>query len=112
MPPRTRRAARAAAERLLIELPADALGLVLYQLTLAHDIALTGLTCHVLNDAAKLALKLRPFSGEVVTLQGHTDWVRGLAMTPDGRILTGSDDRTVKAWRDGACVRTIEAHTL
>ena len=61
-------ARRAAAERLLIELPADVLGLVLYQLPLAHDIALSGLTCRALCEAAKLALKARPFSGEVVRL--------------------------------------------
>ena len=67
----TRAAARAAA-RTLIELPTDALGLVLYQLTLAHDIAAVAPTCHALCDAAKLAMKLRPFSGEVVTLAGHT----------------------------------------
>ena len=29
----------------------------------------------------------------------------------DGRIITGSDDTTVKVWRDGACVHTIQAHT-
>ena len=65
-----RRAARAAALQELIELPADVLGLVLYQLPLAHDIALSGLTCRGLCEAAKLALKARPFSGEVVTLAG------------------------------------------
>ena len=38
MPTRSRRAAaRAAAERRLLELPADVLGLVLYQLLLAHE---------------------------------------------------------------------------
>ena len=37
--PTTRAARRAAAERRLLELPADVLGLVLYQLPLAHDIA-------------------------------------------------------------------------
>ena len=36
----------------LAELPADVLGLVLYQLPLAHDIAATALTCHTLHDAA------------------------------------------------------------
>ena len=73
------RAAARAAERRLIELPADVLSLVLYQLPLAHDIALTGLTCPALCDAAKLALKARPFSTEVVALAGplagHTDTV-------------------------------------
>ena len=107
----TRAAAARAAERQLLELPADVLGLVLYQLPLAHDIALTGLTCRALCNAAKLALKLRPFSGEVVTLAGHTESVLGVAATPDGRIITGSYDNTIKLWRDGACERTIEAHT-
>ena len=35
----------------------------------------------------------------------------GVAAAPDGRIITGSDDDTVKMWRDGACERTIQAHT-
>ena len=30
---------------------------------------------------------------------------------PDGRIITVSSDSTVKVWRDGACERTIQAHT-
>ena len=68
---RGRRSAAALGQRYLLELPADVLGLVLYQLTLAHDIAAVAPTCHVLCDAAKLAMKLRPFSGEVVTLAGH-----------------------------------------
>ena len=29
---------------------------------------------------------------------------------PDGRIITGSDDNTVRVWRDGVCERTIQAH--
>jgi WD40 repeat protein len=105
-----RRAAARAAARLLLELPADALGLVLYQLPLAHDIAAVAPTCHALDDAAKLAIKARPFSGEVVTLAGHTNYVRCVAVVPDGRVITGSADRTVKVWRDGACERTIQAH--
>ena len=104
----TTRAARRAAARLLLELPADVLGLVLYQLTLAHDIAAVAPTCHVLCDAAKLARKLRPFSAEVVTLkQEHR--VGSVAATPNGDILT-SCEHTIKVWRDGACVRTIRAH--
>ena len=84
----TTRAARRAARCLTEVLPADALGLVLYQLPLAHDIAAVAPTCHVLCDAAKLARKLRPFSGEVVTLAGHANWVWCVAVAPDGRIVT------------------------
>jgi WD40 repeat protein len=106
--PTTRAARRAAAARLLLELPADVLSLVLYQLPLAHDIALTGLTCRTLCNAAKLALKLRPYSSEVVTLAGHAHPLISVAATPDGHIITGSEDETAKVWRDGTCVRTIE----
>ena len=105
-----RAAARAAARCLTEVLPADALGLVLYQLPLAHDIAAVAPTCHQFCDAAKLAQKLRPFSGEVVTLVGHTAFVRSVAVTLDGRVVTGSDDRTIKWWRDEACERTIQHH--
>ena len=111
--PRTRRAeARAAAERQLLELPADVLSLVLYQLPLAHDIALTALTCRSLCDAAKLAFKARPFSGEVVTLRGHRQLVTGLAATADGRIITAPHFEPLKMWRDGTCVRTIRTHAV
>ena len=98
---------RRAAARRLIELPADVLGLVLYQLTLAHDIAAVAPTCHVFCDAAKLALKLRPFSRAVVTLDAHGG-VSCVMVATDGSVVTGSWDNTLKVWHDGACVRTIQ----
>ena len=49
----TTRAARRAARCLTEVLPADALGLVLYRLPLAHDIARAAPTCHVVSDAAR-----------------------------------------------------------
>ena len=107
----TTRAARRAARCLTEVLPADALSLVLYQLRLAHDIAAVAPTCRALCDAAKLALKARPFSGEVVTLAGHQRRVRAVAAAADGCVITGSYDRTITVWRDGAWERTIEAHT-
>ena len=94
------RAARRAARCLTEVLPADVLGLVLYQLTLAHDIAAVAPTCHVLCDAAKLAMKLRPFTSEVVTLARRTG-VLCVAAAPDGRVITGLTDGIVKVRRDG-----------
>ncbi|MBM3475303.1 MAG: TIR domain-containing protein [Armatimonadetes bacterium] len=48
------------------------------------------------------------------TLEGHTDAVLSVAVTPDGRqAVTGSYDETVRV-RDlasGACLRTLEGHT-
>ena len=31
-------------------------------------------------------------------ISGHADWVRALLALPDGRLLSGSDDKTVKVW--------------
>ena len=31
-------------------------------------------------------------------LMGHTDYVRCLMYLPDGRILSGSDDKTMRIW--------------
>ena len=41
---------------------------------------------------------------------GINDAVASVAAVPDGRIITGSVDDTVKVWRDGTCERTIQAH--
>ena len=48
------------------------------------------------------------------TLEGHTDWVRSVAFSHDGRRLaSGSDDDTVRIWdtETGALQQTLEGHT-
>ena len=48
------------------------------------------------------------------TFRGHTDWVRSVAFSPDGkRVLTGSDDSTAKLWdaETGQEIRTFRGHT-
>ena len=36
---------------------------------------------------------------EALTLKGHTDWVKGVAFSPDGKQLNSvSTDGTVKQW--------------
>ncbi|WP_152556117.1 AAA family ATPase, partial [Chloroflexus sp. MS-G] len=48
------------------------------------------------------------------SLAGHTDWVRAMALSPDGRtIVSGADDCTVKVWdaHDGRLLRSLEGHT-
>jgi hypothetical protein len=52
--------------------------------------------------------------GERTNLAGHTDSVRAVAFSPDGkRVLTGSLDNTAKLWDAaiGAAVATLEGHT-
>ena len=51
---------------LLADLPADVVQHILVRLTLAHHIARTAPTCHVVSVAARNAIKVRQFSSEVV----------------------------------------------
>jgi WD40 repeat protein len=48
------------------------------------------------------------------TLTGHTDWVRALAISPDGKILaSGSLDKTIKLWKlpSGRLIDTLSRHS-
>jgi WD40 repeat protein/serine/threonine protein kinase len=49
----------------------------------------------------------------VRTLKGHGDSVSSLAFSKDGRLATGSEDRTIKIWRlaTGRDEMTIRGHT-
>lgn len=47
------------------------------------------------------------------TLAGHRDWVRGVALSRDGRIaVSASEDRTLKVWEVGSGreLRTLTGH--
>ncbi len=38
-------------------------------------------------------------SGDVIgKLKGHIDWVRDLAVLADGRLVSASDDKTLRVW--------------
>lgn len=54
-------------------------------------------------------------SGEkVITLPGHSDWVRCVAYHPNGRqIASGSEDQTIRLWnaKTGQCQLILEGHT-
>ena len=50
----------------------------------------------------------------VITLSGHTDWVRGASMSEDDTMaITSSYDRTVRLWdaHTGKLVHTLIGHT-
>jgi WD40 repeat protein len=52
-------------------------------------------------------------SGQVLrTLEGHMDFVAGVAVTPDGqRAISASWDKTLKVWdlHSGKCLTTFDA---
>ena len=58
------------------------------------------LTCKAISVAVYNALKARLLLSEVVTLDEHTQSVYGVAAAADGRVVTGSHDKTVKVWRE------------
>ncbi|KXX78527.1 Vegetative incompatibility protein HET-E-1 [Madurella mycetomatis] len=50
----------------------------------------------------------------VQTLEGHSDWVRSVAFSPDSRLIaSGSADKTIKIWdtATGRCTQTLEGHS-
>jgi transcriptional regulator with XRE-family HTH domain len=61
-----------------------------------------------------LAASLTPPGGPLLrTLSGHNDWVRAVAVTPDGRrAVSASDDRTLRVWDldSGQKQRTLSGH--
>ena len=52
---------------------------------------------------------------QVLTFQGHTNWVSSIAFSPNGQLLavTGHSDSTIQLWEasTGKCVRILPGHT-
>lgn len=51
---------------------------------------------------------------EVLTCEGHSNWVCAVAFSPDGSLLaSGSFDKTVKLWNlaTGQCIKTLSGHS-
>lgn len=48
--------------------------------------------------------------GQSQVLEGHEGPVQCLLVLPDGALLSGSNDKTVKMWHGSACVKTLVGH--
>jgi WD40 repeat protein len=60
-----------------------------------------------------LTASLTPPGGPLVRiLEGHSDWVRAVAVLPDGHVVSASDDRSLRVWdiASGQPVRILEGH--
>jgi WD40 repeat protein len=46
-------------------------------------------------------------------MEGHTNWVHCVVQLADGRVVSGSWDKTLRLWdfESGACVKTLAGHT-
>ena len=44
---------------------------------------------------------------EIAQLHGHEAFIYAIVVLPDGDIVSASEDRTVRVWRNGDCVQTI-----
>lgn len=57
------------------------------------------------NDAI---IRLWTLEGvEIAQLNGHENFIYSIASTPNGDIVSGSEDRSVRIWRGQQCVQTI-----
>ncbi|KAF2788576.1 phospholipase A-2-activating protein [Melanomma pulvis-pyrius CBS 109.77] len=45
--------------------------------------------------------------GQKSALHGHENFIYSLAASPDGRIVSSSEDRTVRIWENQQCIQTI-----
>lgn len=50
-------------------------------------------------------------NGKSTVLEGHEGPVQCLAVLPDGALLSGSNDKTIRRWIGSACQQTITGHS-
>ncbi|MFM6881213.1 MAG: WD40 repeat domain-containing protein, partial [Dolichospermum sp.] len=44
-------------------------------------------------------MKILEIGQEKLTFKGHSDWVKAIVITPDGKtVISGSFDKTIKTW--------------
>jgi len=61
---------------------------------------------------AKTSIRLWSVDQGTTLPAGHSRWVRAVVFSPDGQILSGSEDHTIRLWeiRTGICRQTLQGH--
>ncbi|KAJ1966719.1 WD repeat protein Lub1 [Dispira parvispora] len=78
-------------------------GLALLSDTLGDPHQATFASCS--NDGT---IRLWTLDGTCVqVLHGHTSFIYSLCCLPSGELVSSGEDRTVKVWRDNACIQTL-----
>jgi WD40 repeat protein len=63
----------------------------------AESVSASVIEAHLPLVLARVAAKYAQFAGAcVATLVGHTSWILSVAVLPDGQVVTGSSDHTVR----------------
>jgi len=66
------------------------------------------------SDDGVVTLREAVSGRELLTLEGHTDWVNSVAFSPKGKTLaSGSSDQTVRLWNisTGKCLKILQGHS-
>ncbi|XP_061096944.1 sperm-associated antigen 16 protein [Conger conger] len=104
-------------------LPADGSKILLFHLTSSVKAHSLPVSCLALHPQKLMAASTSddhlwkmwglPAGEELMTGEGHSDWLSGCSFHPDGsRLATTGGDATVKVWDFslGRCVLTLEGH--
>lgn len=96
-------------ETLAIEL--DFSGMDLRGLSLTRYLGKDGRTLPLFRN--QVLSKETRLDSSVFESEGHTKPINVLAVFPDGRIVSGSDDNTLRVWDSatGRCLTVLEGHT-
>ena len=75
-------------------------------------ISSTSFVCGYLNGDIKIWKEVNSIWNVLHTVTGHTNFIRSIAVLSDGRIVSGSDDNTVKVWNNSLTTSvTLNNHT-
>ncbi|HEU5381039.1 MAG TPA: helix-turn-helix domain-containing protein [Ktedonobacteraceae bacterium] len=78
-------------------------------MTLSHD----GTLLAAGTSSGEIRIWLSGSAVPLLTLRGHSDWIRSLAFSLDGNLLvSGSEDRMLRVWdaHSGRCLMVLEGH--